>query len=174
MIHIIWFIFYFSRIFLILTILIIFVFREWKDSFFYGTFQRNWIIGATSGNFVGINGTKIRQEKDETETVSELWKEKIFIFCFRVEKKEKKEELEYVPQEPVKIQSISNELFNTIRESLNNPSLGLNSTPSRTMNPPPEPPCKIFRLNNCFLKCIFSKHRSPCPGSIQWTISRQL
>ena len=69
-----------------------------------------------------------------------------FIFCFRVEKKEKKEELEYVPQEPVKIQSISNELFNTIRESLNNPSLGLNSTPSRTMNPPPEPPCKIFRL----------------------------
>ena len=152
----------------------IFVFREWKDSFFYGTFQRNWIIGATSGNFVGINGTKIRQEKDETETVSELWKEKIFIFCLRVEKKEKKEELEYVPQEPVKIQSISNELFNTIRESLNNPSLGLNSTPSRTMNPPPEPPCKIFRLNYCFLKCIFSKHRSPCPGSIQWTISRQL
>merc|ERR1712235_213608 len=57
-----------------------------------------------------------------------------------IEKKEKKEELEYVPQEQVKIQSISNELFNTIRESLNNPNLGLNPSPSRTMNPPPEPP----------------------------------
>jgi len=57
-----------------------------------------------------------------------------------IEKKEKKEELEYVPQEPVKIQSISNELFNTIRESLNNPSLGLNPPPTTTMNPPPEPP----------------------------------
>ena len=155
-------------------------FREWKDSFFYGTFQRNWIIGATSGNFVGIISTKIGQEKDETETVSEPMKRKEIHFCFRVEKKEKKEELEYVPQEPVKIQSISNELFNTIRESLNNPSLGLNSTPSRTMNPPPEPPCKLFFFYNCCTKqfslnYIFSKHRSPCPGSLQWTtISRQL
>lgn len=58
-----------------------------------------------------------------------------------VEKKEKKEELEYVSQEPpVKIQSISNELFNTIRESLNNPSLGLNPTPPIAMDPPPDPP----------------------------------
>ena len=90
-------------------------------------------------------------------------KRKEIHFCFRVEKKEKKEELEYVPQEPVKIQSISNELFNTIRESLNNPSLGLNSTPSRTMNPPPEPPCKLFFFYNCCTKLYFQQTSLPLP-----------